>query len=205
MAVIETKYSIGDVVYFATTVVENKRHPCPDCLGTQKWSARSPAGTEYTFACPRCSTAYMANRELSLSYPAHVAHATRLTIGSIEATSGRTPYGDDSPVRYMCVETGIGSGSVYNEHRLFATEEEARAAAENLAEDANANTKEIVECYNAALQVSDYQLSDAAERVSERKLLALQSDMRDLVDDLRACDTIEQMKERIDGYDNGAA
>lgn len=36
---IETKFSIGDVVYYATTTTETKEHECPDCLGTRKWKA----------------------------------------------------------------------------------------------------------------------------------------------------------------------
>ena len=52
--IIQTKFSIGDVVYFADTIIETKMHDCPDCLGTRKWKAISPAETEYTFDCPRC-------------------------------------------------------------------------------------------------------------------------------------------------------
>jgi hypothetical protein len=37
---------------------------------------------------------------------------------------------DYHPVSYMCLETGVGSGAVYYEHRMFDTEEAALAFAQ---------------------------------------------------------------------------
>lgn len=159
MATIETKYSVGDTVYHAGTTTERKQHPCPDCKGTRFWSATSPAGAEYKFACPRCSTQYSSFDDLRLDYTAAVPAVTRRTIGSIEVNTARDAY-NHGP-RYMCIETGVGSGSVYEEASLFETEEEALAAATL---DANArNTEEgwISKQYDKTLSVKDYQL-DAA-------------------------------------------
>ena len=165
MAEIVTKYSVGDVVYFASTVSTRKKHDCPDCLGTRKWSAQSPAGGTFEFACPRCSASYQSDRDLSLDYTAHEPTAGRLTIGSIQVNTAPGAY--DHGNRYMCVETGIGSGSVYNEDRLFETEAEALAAAKELADEQNATTEWIVQLYNKTLALSDYQIESAKFKLAE--------------------------------------
>lgn len=159
MAQIETKYSVGDVVWFASTVSTRKRHDCPDCLGTRKWSAQSPAGGTFEFACPRCSASYQSDRDLSLDYTAYEPTAGRLTIGSIQVNTAPGAY--DHGNRYMCVETGVGSGSIYNEDLLFETEDEALAAAQALADDQNTTTEWIVQLYNKTLSLSDYQIESA--------------------------------------------
>lgn len=165
MAIIETKYSVGDVVYFASTVSTKKRHNCPDCLGTRKWSAKSPAGGEFEFACPRCSASYQSDRDLSLDYTAYEPTASRVTIGSIQVNTAPGSY--DHGNRYMCVETGIGSGSIYDEDRLFETEDEALAAAQALADEQNAKTEWIVQLYNKTLSLSDYQIESAKLKLAE--------------------------------------
>ncbi len=58
----------------------------------------------------------------SLDYAKHVHSVQALTVGSIQIDTAKS-YGD--PVRYMCHETGIGSGQVYDESRLYGTKEEA--------------------------------------------------------------------------------
>jgi hypothetical protein len=166
MATIETKYSIGDVVYFATTTKERRRHACPDCLGSEKWSVTSPAGTEYSIACPRCTRGYLADRDLSLDYTVYAPVVTRLTIGSVQFNSAAGSY--DSGTRYMCTETGVGSGSIYDEDRLFETEEGAHAAATVIAARDNANTGWVAKLYDRSLEISDYQLSDAKIQLAKR-------------------------------------
>lgn len=170
MATIETKYGIGDVVWHATTVSETKSRDCPDCKGERKWSVTSPAGGEYSIACPRCSARFMNDRELSLKYQAHVPHARRLTIGSVKYDS-HGHFAEAAPRKeYMCVETGVGGGNVYREDSLFETEEEALAAAEKLAEIVNTETPYIVKAYDKALEISDYQLEHAALKLAKDQL-----------------------------------
>lgn len=168
MATIETKYSIGDVVYQATTATELKQHPCPDCGDTRKWKAVSPAGNEYEFPCPRCSTSYQANDPLSLKYSAHVPCVNRRTIGSVRFDSESGHWGGTN---YMCVETGVGGGTIYREEDLFDNEADATRAAEVKAAHSNVTVKHIVERYNKTLELSDYQfenalLKDAADQKS---------------------------------------
>lgn len=169
MADLKTRFSVGDVVYHATTTTEKKRHPCPDCKGEGKWKAVSPAGCEYSFACPRCGASYKSFNNISLSYTAHVARAQRLTIGSVRVDTHAGCWGDEEPNSYMCQETGVGSGNIYRESRLFTTEDEALRAAEAMAAKTNAETEWIVKQYDQSLDVSDYQLESAG--LSEVKRL----------------------------------
>lgn len=163
MAVIETKFGMGDVVWHATTTVEHKKHPCPDCLGSRKWEAKSPAGGTFSFDCPRCANNYMNNQALSLGYSEHTPAVSRLTIGLV-----RTFDGYDGGHRYMAHETGIGSGALYDEDRLFATEEEAKQHAQALADAANADPNGwVAQQFSGRLDLSDYQLKDASIKAAE--------------------------------------
>lgn len=165
MATLTTKYSVGDTVYHASTTSERKRHPCPDCMGAGKWKATSPAGSEYDFPCPRCSAQYNADRDLTLDYSAYVPFVYRLTIGSIQVNTAKGSYDEGS--RYMCLETGVGSGSIYDEARLFETEEEAAKAAQALADGQNVSVEWVVKLYDKSLRVSDYQLENAALKLAK--------------------------------------
>ena len=120
------KYAIGDTVFRARCDERKTTLPCPDCLGTGKWKATSPGGTEVDMDCPRCKRD---NYEASLSLQAWTFHPRTecLTIGRVSTEANRD---GSTHVQYMCVETGVGSGSVYREELLHATEPEAREAAE---------------------------------------------------------------------------
>lgn len=193
--IIETKYSIGDVVWHATTMMETKRHPCPDCLGTRKWKAISPAGTEYTFACPRCSTNYRAEHRLRLEYTQFAPSAQRLTIGSVQTDT----YKDGDGNRYMARETGVGSGSVYYERDLFSTQKEALAVAAIRANDANNGGVEWVkQQYDETLQVKDYELADGREHLERADLSSLRWKFSDLLGEIEDCETLVEVKEIVE-------
>lgn len=201
MAVIETKFSIGDKVYHAGTTTTRKQHPCPDCKGEKKWSVTSPAGGEYTIGCPRCSSRYLSDRDLSLDYTAHVPTVQRMTIGSVQFNSENGAW--DSGARHMCRETGVGSGSVYDECKLFATEAEALAAAEAMAALNNAEQKWIVDLYNKSLEISDYQLENAKANLADeykRKIGSLFWGVSELFDTIAEADDKDAILEAIDDY-----
>lgn len=196
MGTIVTKYSVGDTVFHAWTGQTTKQHPCPDCKGAREWKAVSPAGREYSFRCPRC-TGVLNNRSLSLSYQAHVPSVRKLTIGSIEARTVAR-WGGDDLVSYMCEETGVGSGTTYRETDLHPTHEEATAAAQAKADLANSTTDWIVKQYDETLSLSEYQISDATKKAAEDadRTRRVRVDM--LFDDLRGCETIEEVQERLE-------
>lgn len=203
MATIVTKYSVGDVVYRAGVTTEGKRHACPDCKGTLKWKAISPAGTEYEFACPRCTARYMHDRDLSLDYSEYVPLVSRLTIGSIQVNTAPGSY--DHGNRYMCRETGVGSGSVYNEADLFPTEEEALAAAQISAATSNATTEWVVKLYNKTLEVSDHQLESAALKLASDKASRASSllwNLNGLFDQIEEADGKDAILDAVNDYKN---
>lgn len=199
MAVINTKFSIGDIVYNATTTTERKRHPCPDCLDSRMWLATSPAGREYQFECPRCGAGYQAHRELSIEYTVFKAAIERRTIGQVRAQSGR-----DSQNEYMCLETGVGSGTLYREETIFATEAEAMAAAEISAALSNERVPWVAEQYNKTLAVRDYQLSDALVKAEADRLAKVRITLNYLVEDIRNCISIEEVQREIEKFDKTA-
>lgn len=160
MATITTKYSVGDTVFRAGTTSERKQHPCPDCLGTRKWKATSPAGSDYEFGCPRCSASYNAKDDLRLNYSAYAPYVEKLTIGSIQVNTAPMSHSEGNS--YMCVETGVGSGSVYREADLFETKEAAELSAKFKANEQNGTVEWVVKLYDKSLAVSDYELGSGA-------------------------------------------
>lgn len=193
MAVIETKFAVGDVVYCADLVTTKKQRDCPDCLGEKTWTATSPAGRQMKFACPRCCSRYASHQEVSLNYNVYSASVLRRTIGSVQLDTN-----SEHQVRYMCFETGVGSGRVYYEADLFVTEQEARAAAEAKAEKETSKQPWMVEQFNRSLDISDYQLSDAVMKNARDYEISTKVKVGMLFDDLRECTTIEEVRERLD-------
>lgn len=200
MATLETRYNVGDVVWLAGTAVERKQHPCPDCLGTRHWLARSPAGAELEFACPRCSSGFQSNRELSLDYSQHAPRVERLTIGQV----GFDHWGGDEPgPRYMAHETGVGGGTVYRERDLFPTEDEARATAEIRCKLQNADPAAwVAKQYHASLSVCDYQLESAAVTAAETARRRATSTLNYLISDIAEAESMDEVRsiiERVQG------
>lgn len=125
---IETKYSPGDIVYSAGFSGGQRQTPCPDCLGQKEWQCRTPAGEEFAVPCGTCYSAWNSTGYIS-SYGTD-PRVERLTIGTVQVdTRG-------NEIRYMCKETGIGSGTLHSEDRLFRTEAEAMVRAVEMAQEA---------------------------------------------------------------------
>lgn len=122
----QPKFNIGDVVFYVTTYQGQGTHPCPDCHGTQQWTATSPAGETFAVNCLRCARGYaLLPRDIApLTYKTADYSVRQLTVGSV-----RVDTGANHPISYMCDETGIGSGSLYNEDDFFTDEEAAKVEA----------------------------------------------------------------------------
>ena len=195
MTTFTTKYSIGDKVFYAGTNTVQKRHPCPDCLGTKEWEAVSPAGDKFKLPCPRCSTHYMSNDRLSLRYTAHIGYLKSLTIGSIQTDTER------NEVHYMAHETGIGSGSVHRESSLFTTEEAAQEAADALASERNADNGWIAERYNESLEMSDYQFTNAEIKSVRDLHTSRQVKVQMIFEDIADCEALEEIRKVIEDFD----
>lgn len=202
MAVIETLFDVGDTVWYATTHQTTGQHPCPDCLGERKWVAHSPAGTDYEVACPRCADQYMSNRTLNLKYIWHEAAVTKLTIGLIRANADT--WEGPPKHEYMCHETGVGSGTIYKEASLFATEQAARDAAKLNADLANTDVNGwAAKQYADTARFCDYQINDAAVKAAESALTQLGYRVQYMLEDLKECETVAEVKERIGRWEGG--
>jgi len=201
MAVIETKFGIGDRVWFASITTEKRSHDCPDCLGSREWEATSPAGATFKFNCPRCTAHYQGNSDLNLTYSWWVPAARQLTVGQV-----RGYHGPDGKNEYMCHETGIGSGSVYGEDLLFATEEEALAAAQAKANVNNADKSGwVAKQYDKTLSLSDYQLKDAAIEGADQASRAALRRVGYLIEDLQQASSLDEVRERLESWAEEAA
>lgn len=124
------RFRKGDKVWHAWTDTAAASHPCPDCRDTKVWTCTSPAGHTMEMQCPRCDRNTY-NDKLDLRYTRHTFGVRELTIGSIRINTDNV-HGDH-PVSYMCIETGVGSGSVYYEDQFYATKAEAEAEQERRA------------------------------------------------------------------------
>ena len=204
MPSIETKYGVGDVVFHATITTEKRSHPCPDCRASRKWKAISPAGGEFEVSCPRCSQNYMNNRDLRLHSSWWVPSVRRLTIGSVQANS--QPYDGTYGTgnRYMCVETGVGSGWVYDEGDLFRTEEEARAHGEAKARAKNLDaTGWVAKQYAGSLKFSDYELKDAAIESANMQRIHMGTRVEMFIDDVRDAESLDDVKRTLERWCEG--
>lgn len=165
----EPKFGIGDVVYLPTMETEQYRAPCPDCKDTKTWQMISPAGIGYLIACPRCAMSFSnLPREYSLKRNRHVGAVRKLTIGSIRYDSSNKPGSDwdSDPFQYMCIETGVGSGSIYNERVLHTDEASALLRAEVMAIERNVKDKQEEELnfpWTKHLDLNSYYLTEAVD------------------------------------------
>lgn len=156
---VQPKYRVGEVVYTAGTKSEWLEIACPDCAGTRKWRVITGADLEFEIACQRCH-----DRAHSHLPPYKVYHTVpkveRATIRSIEARQGKKP--GDARVTYQT--QGYGH---WDENKLFLSEDEARAAAQEVADKQNADRERRDEQQHAKwLSVSDLR-SALAHRVEE--------------------------------------
>lgn len=115
--IIETKYDVGDLVFAGKAEWVETHVECPDCAGTEKWTITAAKHT-WEAECQTCRWA----RFHGTRPPGTVKKSGRLPlVESLTIGSVRLNTNDDEGHTYMCVETGVGSGRVYNEESLFAT------------------------------------------------------------------------------------
>ena len=147
-------YAVGDTVFYVSTQEIKKILPCPDCLGQGQWKTTSPVGIEYSFSCPRCSNGYFNNDPYSLIYYEVTTHIRKRTIGSIRIDTAEKEH----PIEYMCVETGVGSGTIYKEIDLYGTRGAAELYGEQLVAKENKRNPKLLEKYNARVSLSAHNL-----------------------------------------------
>ena len=128
--IIETKHSVGDKVFYGTCSYQGSYIECPDCLGTKEWEVRFPDGETIKVDCQTCTRGYQTTGTIKVD--SHSPLVRELTVGEVGFEDGQG--------RYMCIETGIGSGNVYFDKNLFKNRSDAMKFAEVQAEKLLANT-----------------------------------------------------------------
>ena len=117
--IIQPKFNLGDKIYRLGRLFidyPNEHHKeCNICSSTGQITIKGE-----NFRCPKCG----GKKETDFS----VSHYHRIQPSIIAYTIGQVEIKvqkDKTEIRYMCEETGIGSGAVYLEDECFATYEEA--------------------------------------------------------------------------------
>ena len=119
------KYSFGQRVFSSQATTMHTTVPCRDCLGKKVWNVETPAGAKFVSPCQTCMEGWSIPSGVN-KVIAPLPRVQELTIGSVRID---TAASDGHFVEYMCEETGIGSGSIHYESRLYLTENEAMEAA----------------------------------------------------------------------------
>ena len=118
---LEAKFKINQKVYAVSSKSVSRREhvKCAVCNSTGKIKI---VGKDNDYNCPVCrgemKTVYD-GFEYVISYP-------KASIGKVQIEEYAARYDEKSRVTYMLKETGVGSGTIWREERLFATEEEAK-------------------------------------------------------------------------------
>lgn len=187
-----SKYDVGAVVYQADVSEIIKPVPCPDCKETQKWEAHTPAGEVLEFACPRC-TGW--RHDGVPRQRAVLPVVTRMTIGSIRFDT------HDGKVEYMCVETGVGSGTIHDESRLCESQESAEKVAASLCA-ARLLTVEKEQPYQAAALAAECTFTSLAiekEKVRRRQYQFRLEDVQSAVfSDITDAELREQLRRDLE-------
>lgn len=112
-----SRYDVHDVVYGIYLHTKRYWKLCNTCEGTCKVTV---AGHEdVTTYCPSCR-----GGKIWQDTEGKYFVIQQLTVGQVRIQAGYEPE-----VTYMCEETGVGSGSVWKEDKLFLTMIEAELAA----------------------------------------------------------------------------
>lgn len=112
------KYKIGDIVYKAGTTYSTSSIQCPDCLGTKEWIITFADGESMIIDCQTCKSGYSPSSGY-VTYNDCKPQIQILTVGKIY------DWNQEDGFRYMCEETGIGSGTIHKESDLFFDKKDA--------------------------------------------------------------------------------
>lgn len=138
MATLKTKYNLKQTVYNAYCTNQPYSVPCEDCDGTGYWKI---ANTEKTIGCHTCNKEDgWYNTPGKITKYKYFPGVQKLTIGQVRVTIGH-----QAEIRYMCKESGLGSGTLWSEKSLTDNYDLAVEASNILAEKKNAGEDVDVE------------------------------------------------------------
>lgn len=173
---IQPKYAIGQKVYAAKATLEHRQVQCPDCLGTKEWQAVTPSGESFHIPCGNCFQGYFARGTVTKYFA--TPDVVEMTIGSV-----RIDTEDEHPVSYMLKETGVGSGTVWNECDLSLDRETAMRTA--LAK---------AEAIRAKMQADEDRREREERKQSRRKPSADKRRIRELEKQLKELESVAKLK-----------
>lgn len=110
-----TAYDLDDTVWYLHTWQERLPSTCPTCAGSGEVGIVTNTEGRY-ITCPDCSYG-----KVYVTVPELLGEVNRRTIGQVRVEAG------EGYVKrtYMCVETGVGPGRLYDEADLYETRENA--------------------------------------------------------------------------------
>lgn len=113
---VKTKFAMGERVWKAWKGSESYWEPCAFCDATGQISS---ADGNTIRPCPECYGRKGSKEWRSKKWLVQGP----LTVGEVRLEINADTFEE----RYMCVETGIGSGTLHEAEHLFETEDEAQA------------------------------------------------------------------------------
>lgn len=129
MSEIKGRFSKGDTIFTGDSTYSSEFVSCPDCLGTLTWTVVFADGDAEQVACQTCRQGWAdpsGKIEIKLWRP----QVRTLTVGNVRYNDR-----DEVPFSYMCEETGVGTGRVYYEDKMFTDEASALEHANKTVEE----------------------------------------------------------------------
>lgn len=136
---IQTHFSIGDVVYLARYGYKEKTVTCPHCKGSKALTVIFGDGEKATVDCGLCNLGYEPPRGY-LTEGEYGASVESIVIDGVE----QSRHGQELEVRYKYNQTG-GCCNICESGDVFTTKENALKRGEQLSEKAANEEKERME------------------------------------------------------------
>jgi hypothetical protein len=123
---IKPEFGLGDQFWIVEIDSVQKRATCPDCGGSGKWQAISPAGRGYLINCPRCSAHYHSNDDLRLNYLIRKPRAIHVTVEGLSKNTWPDEPGA-LPWEYEVATEAGDHRRIRNHNEIFYSEKGAES------------------------------------------------------------------------------
>jgi hypothetical protein len=172
----QPKFKVGDTVFLAESNWNSIPIKCPDCLGQKIWEVVTPAGEVFSTYCRTCWHGYDGCSGTVSEY-GYRATTRQLTIGLVNVRQSN----EKSEIQYMCEETGVGSGSMWNQQELFRSEFEAEMAAQRRVEALRVDGSKTIDQDKKAQRSKDnLVLEDCPRKKMQDEIDRLKQQVKDL-------------------------
>ena len=188
------KFAIGDTVYYPSIKRIDEPAGCPDCLDTRKWKVTLPSGLEFEVDCERCQTHNEHIPAYKVMRINPIVISLKIAAIAVATHSERYKRETEPEIKYT---DRPGAHSWHFEDKLFASESECTAKAEEMARADEANMLARDTEVQKRHRLNTYGLNQvfAANEVEKRREWELKYE--------KAVDEIKELKEypwSIDGF-----